>query len=61
MRSRCAVGGPPCHGFSINAPERFLEDPRNSLFKHYVRFLDEFRPKTLLIENVSGMFSLVAA
>jgi DNA (cytosine-5)-methyltransferase 1 len=27
------VGGPPCQGFSINAPERFLEDPRNSLFK----------------------------
>ena len=45
------VGGPPCQGFSINAPERFLTDPRNSLFKHYIRFLDEFEPKTLLIEN----------
>lgn len=52
------VGGPPCQGFSINAPERFLHDPRNSLFKHYVRFLDEFQPKTLLIENVPGMLSL---
>lgn len=52
------VGGPPCQGFSINAPGRFLEDPRNSLFKHYIRFLDEFLPKTLLIENVPGMLSL---
>jgi DNA (cytosine-5)-methyltransferase 1 len=52
------VGGPPCQGFSINAPERFLEDPRNSLFKHYIRFLDEFKPKMLLIENVPGMLSL---
>lgn len=52
------VGGPPCQGFSINAPERFLEDPRNSLFKHYIRFLDEFKPKCLLIENVPGMLSL---
>lgn len=52
------VGGPPCQGFSINAPDRFLEDPRNSLFRHYVRFLDEFQPKTLLIENVPGMLSL---
>lgn len=52
------VGGPPCQGFSINAPERFLEDPRNSLFKHYIRFVDEFEPKTLLIENVPGMLSL---
>jgi DNA (cytosine-5)-methyltransferase 1 len=52
------VGGPPCQGFSINAPERFLTDPRNNLFKHYIRFLDEFEPKTLLIENVPGMLSL---
>ncbi len=33
----CLAGGPPCQGFSINAPERFLDDPRNSLFKHYLR------------------------
>ncbi len=52
------VGGPPCQGFSINAPERFLEDPRNSLVRHYFRFVDEFQPKTLLIENVPGMLSL---
>jgi site-specific DNA-cytosine methylase len=36
------TGGPPCQGFSINAPERFLEDPRNALFRHYVRFIEEF-------------------
>lgn len=52
------VGGPPCQGFSINAPERFLEDPRNKLFRHYLKFVDEFYPKTLLFENVTGMLSL---
>ena len=52
------VGGPPCQGFSINAPERFLNDSRNSLFKDYVRFIDEFKPKTLLFENVPGLLSL---
>ena len=52
------VGGPPCQGFSINAPERFLHDPRNSLFRDYIRFLDEFEPKTLVFENVPGMLSL---
>lgn len=52
------IGGPPCQGFSINAHGRFLDDPRNSLFKHYIRFIDEFRPKKLLIENVPGMLSL---
>jgi DNA (cytosine-5)-methyltransferase 1 len=52
------VGGPPCQGFSINAPNRFLTDPRNKLFKDYVRFLEEFRPKTFLFENVPGLLSL---
>jgi DNA (cytosine-5)-methyltransferase 1 len=52
------TGGPPCQGFSINAPERFLDDPRNALFRHYVRFIDEFEPKTLVFENVPGMLSL---
>jgi len=52
------AGGPPCQGFSINAPERFLEDPRNALFRHYIRFLDEFRPQAFVFENVPGMLSL---
>src|SRR6202035_1236483 len=52
------AGGPPCQGFSINAPERFLSDPRNKLFKDYVRFLEEFEPKTFLFENVPGLPSL---
>src|ERR1039458_3234349 len=52
------VGGPPCQGFSINAPERFLTDPRNRLFKDYVRFLEEFEPKAFLFENVPGLLSL---
>lgn len=52
------VGGPPCQGFSINAPDRFLSDPRNKLFQHYARFLDEFRPKAFLFENVPGLLSL---
>lgn len=54
----CLVGGPPCQGFSINAPIRVLDDPRNSLVRHYLRFVEEFQPKTLLIENVPGMVSL---
>lgn len=52
------VGGPPCQGFSINAPSRFLNDPRNSLFKHYARFVEEFSPKTFVFENVPGLLSM---
>jgi DNA (cytosine-5)-methyltransferase 1 len=52
------VGGPPCQGFSINAPSRFLADPRNSMFKHYARFVEEFEPKTIVFENVPGLLSM---
>lgn len=52
------VGGPPCQGFSINAPERFLDDPRNKLFKQYAKFLAEFRPKAFVFENVPGLLSI---
>lgn len=51
------AGGPRCQGFSINAPERFLEDSRNALFQHYMKFLDEFQPQAFLFENVPGMLS----
>ena len=44
--------------FSSNAPERFLSDPRNKLFKDYLRFLEEFEPKAFLFENVPGLLSL---
>lgn len=52
------VGGPPCQGFSINAPSRFLHDPRNSLFRHYARFVEEFAPKAFVFENVPGLLSM---
>ncbi|HHG3487652.1 TPA: DNA cytosine methyltransferase [Vibrio parahaemolyticus] len=51
------AGGPPCQGFSINAPKRSTEDHRNHLFLDYLRFVDEFEPKIVLIENVPGMVS----
>lgn len=52
------VGGPPCQGFSINAPERFMSDPRNKLFQHYERFLEEFEPRAFVFENVPGLLSM---
>lgn len=51
------AGGPPCQGFSINAPKRSEDDDRNHLFKEYLRFVQEFKPKAVLIENVPGLVS----
>lgn len=47
-------GSPPCQGFST-AGQRMVDDPRNQLFREYIRLLEAFRPRVLVMENVSGM------
>jgi len=51
------VGGPPCQGFSI-AGKRNTNDPRNSLFMEYVKYLNYFNPKAFIMENVIGILSM---
>jgi DNA (cytosine-5)-methyltransferase 1 len=51
------AGGPPCQGFSINAPVRSELDARNHLFLDFIRFVKEFKPKNVIIENVPGIVS----
>lgn len=46
-------GGPPCQGFS-RAGRRQADDPRNMLFKEYVRIINEINPKYVVMENVEG-------
>ena len=47
------MGGPPCQGFS-SAGQRlgFKEDSRNQLYLEFVRFVNEFKPKQFIMENV---------
>lgn len=45
------VGGPPCQGFSLSGL-RLRDDPRNELYKEFLRFVDELKPKEFLMENV---------
>jgi DNA (cytosine-5)-methyltransferase 1 len=47
-------GSPPCQGFST-AGKRNLNDPRNDLFKEYIRLINGLQPKVFVMENVSGM------
>jgi DNA (cytosine-5)-methyltransferase 1 len=51
------AGGPPCQGFSINAPVRSAGDRRNHLFREFLRFVEEFEPRAVMIENVPGLVS----
>ncbi len=51
------VGGPPCQGFSLSG-KRAVNDPRNTLFRHYLRFVDAFKPKIAILENVRLLTSM---
>lgn len=47
-------GSPPCQGFST-AGKREVKDPRNDLFLHYLRLIQEIEPMSFVMENVPGM------
>lgn len=52
------VGGPPCQGFSMANRQRLIDDPRNYLYKEYVRIVNNVKPKFFVMENVKGMLSV---
>ena len=45
------IGGPPCQGFS-NLGSRDVNDPRNRLWREYMRVVLAANPKIFVIENV---------
>jgi len=53
------IGGPPCQGFSLSG-KRKVDDPRNTLFRHYLRFVDALRPRVAILENVRLLTSMKA-
>ena len=47
------IGGPPCQGFSAaNRWGDSSRDERNKLFFEFVKFVDFFKPRAVVIENV---------
>ncbi len=59
------VGGPPCQGFSTarqrdganHGSERFVEDARRQLYKEFLRYVEFFKPRVFVMENVLGIQS----
>jgi len=53
------VGGPPCQTYSqiwrSRVGERINQDPRNFLYKQYVKFLKDLHPDIFVFENVPGL------
>ncbi len=53
------AGGPPCQAFSqVRNHDRLIDDPRNRLYREFVRALAELQPRALVLENVLGMNQL---
>lgn len=51
------IGGPPCQGFSV-AGKRIVEDLRNKLYKAFVAFVEYYKPKAFVLENVPNILSI---
>ncbi len=51
------AGGPPCQGFSV-AGRRDPNDPRNILFRQFVRVVAEIKPLYVVMENVPGILTM---
>ena len=55
------VGGPPCQAYSLAGRARMGKDvendPRNELYRYYVKFLQRYKPKMFVFENVKGLLS----
>ena len=53
------IGGPPCQGFSsANKHHRVIDDPRNELYKFFVKCIEQLSPKIVVMENVKGMLKV---
>ncbi len=55
------IGGPPCQAYSVvgraRDPKNMADDPRNYLYKYYIKFLERYTPKMFVFENVPGILS----
>lgn len=52
-------GGPPCQGFSL-AGKRDKYDPRNQLYREFIRVASILKPDVILMENVRLITSMKA-
>ncbi|HHV6870557.1 DNA cytosine methyltransferase [Haemophilus influenzae] len=53
------IGGPPCQGFSMagHIGRTFTDDPRNYLFREFVRVVNIVKPRFFVMENVARLYS----
>lgn len=58
------IGGPPCQAYSLvgrsrraHEKQKLEEDPKQTLYKCYLKFIEELKPTVFVMENVKGLLS----
>jgi len=55
------IGGPPCQAYSLvgraRSDDGMKKDPRNHLYVQYAKYLEKYKPKLFVFENVLGLKS----
>ena len=51
------VGGPPCQGFSSANKQRIIDDPRNELYKYFIKAINKIVPKFVTGIYVYNMYA----
>lgn len=55
------VGGPPCQAYSLVGravkSDGMANDPRNFLYKLYIKVLTQYKPEMFVFENVPGLLT----
>ena len=55
------IGGPPCQAYSLvgraRSEDGMKKDPRNHLYVQYAKFLEKYKPRFFVFENVLGLKS----
>jgi DNA (cytosine-5)-methyltransferase 1 len=57
-KAEMVIGGYPCQSFSLGGNRNPEKDPRTKLYLHFVRCLEQVKPKYFVAENVSGLKGL---
>lgn len=56
-KSDVICGGFPCQGFSLAGPRK-IDDKRNTLYRYFVKLLEQNQPYIFVAENVKGILTL---
>lgn len=55
------IGGPPCQAYSLvgraRSDDGMRSDPRNHLYVQYAKYLERYKPRLFVFENVLGLKS----